>query len=148
MMITLRKATKQDAERVAGNLRKADALELDAACGRSPQAVLLEALNGDCWVACIDRIPAALFGRDRVSPDTSIIWMVGTDSIAKRAKDLLKLSRMIFKEWHKDSKVLMNRVHADNALHIRYLKHLGCTFGPPLRNARGFYFMEFTHVYT
>lgn len=99
-------------------------------------------------IALIDDVPVAALGctnhGDHGSP-----WLLGTPGIEGMAagRALLRDGSMMMEQWAAEYGLLSNHAYAENAVHIRYLKALGCTlrdprpYGPLQRP-----FMEFIYV--
>lgn len=123
----------EDIEPIASNMREADVKEVLAATGDSPFTALFNGLmRSDPCYTLIDAKgnPGAMLG---IVPETDrygLIWLLGTDAIAKNTYPFLKYSRPFLERlWEESGKELLyNYTHVDNTLHHRWLKWLGFTF--------------------
>jgi hypothetical protein len=146
--ITVRRATLADAIYIEENLRPADFEEFVMARGRSPRQLFrISATKPGTMVGLLDDVPACVYG---VFPfeDFAVPWMMGTSAIEGRAigRILIRHGRKLFAEWAARYGTLRNYVYARNALHIRYIKALGCKLMPPEpAGAIGAPFREFTY---
>lgn len=127
-MLTL--STNDDALYLMKNLRAADIDEL-AASGQSPATALLDGLylSQPCFTA-YDKAgnPALMMGVVPGEGMVGYVWLLGTDSIETEATRFLRASKPLLNELHKIRPALINMVHAENHVHIRWLRWLGFSF--------------------
>ena len=125
-----RKATKGDVLDVAHRLREADIAEGEAMLGMDPKQWLTFADLTRTWVIYNAKNEnVALAGVEPLPGDNSaLIWMVATDQLEKHSIEFLKYSRPFIEEITRPYDLVFNWVHADNAVHLKWLKWCGFTF--------------------
>lgn len=154
---------------VASRLRRADARELWAAGGHTPEQAVRESLRrslepgGRAWAVILDNggtaraaerhgaLPAMLFGVVPFSPlsDTGAPWMLATDLWDDALAGGLNLTfarrcRRYLADMGRGFTRLENHVHAANHRAIRWLGWLGFRFDPPAPfGVRGEMFLRF-----
>lgn len=131
-MLTVRHATRSDAEWFGANLREEDEEEVRAATGQDPVAVLPSSfdLSRECYVAYWrdSAEPCVIFG---VSDDPSqdglgIVWLLATPQVSRCGLSVLRtahawldyMSRLYPLGMH-------NLAWENNALHIRWCQASG-----------------------
>ena len=125
-------AIAADGEFLAPKLRKADLLELRAnpnLVGMSAEEALYKSImeSDDCFVvkdieSCE---PIVLFGVKRVSENTGMVWLVGSDKIKDHQREFLKNCRTWLEGLHRTSRILYNCVHEHNTLHLKWIRWMG-----------------------
>jgi hypothetical protein len=143
--ITIRKASEADVAFVEENLRPADFEEYVMGNGVHPRMRFRQSamMSEELYVGLVDGLPACVYGVTSGGNP----WMMGTAAIEGRtaARLLVKHGRKEFSRWASKYGQLRNHVYAKNALHIRYIKALGCEVHPPQpHGALGAPFREFT----
>jgi hypothetical protein len=131
-MLTVRRATPEDAVDLAQRLREADLKEIHAAGRSSPEESLLTGVNSPdpCYVAVDEEDrPQIIFGTVP-SPDhfLGFVWMMATDAIKDNWVQILRETKPWIDRIRGHYNVLANAVHADNKTHIRWLRWAGFTF--------------------
>jgi len=122
--INIRNATKDDAEYIAAHMRDADKHEIWASTRSKPIDTVNRCLKtAECICVLVDNVPTILFGCDDYK--FGIPWMLSTDGINKIGFRFVKHSQHYIKKWLARHKVLMNFVHAENKVSIKWLKWLG-----------------------
>jgi hypothetical protein len=148
-MIEFRLATQQDVLRVALGLREVDKQEAIATAGEDYTGSLLRTWRSSslCWIAEEDGKAIAIFG---VVPGfqarQGFPWLMGTDLLDTRSKELLKHSRWYVELMNSMYPILMNYADCRNTSTQRWLKWCGFTFGgviPDFGQAR----IPFIHFY-
>lgn len=127
-MLTVRQATEEDVYDIAQRLREADLKEIRAAGYDSPEEPLLLGLRSpdSCYVAVDNDRPLIILGTcPGPHEGLGIIWMMATDDIQKHKVRVARQTRPLVDALGARYKVLANAVHADNTLHIRWLKWAG-----------------------
>lgn len=128
----VRAATLEDIKDLAPRLREADKAEIFASTGMTPEECLEFSLtlpSVGIWVGIYDGRPELIFGLTHSGdPDVGIPWMVATDEVTKNPKPFLQYCGMWIDGFSKQFPVLRNFVHAENAVHIRWLKRCGFEF--------------------
>lgn len=125
--VVFRAATLQDALDIAPRLRKEDLEEVRAATGRHVEEAVVKSYIGSemCFVACLGDMPIMIFGLSRYNSDVGIPWMLGSDELPRRAKDLLPVSSAVVELFNLLYPVIYNMVDKRNTKSIRWLKWLG-----------------------
>ncbi|GGX91190.1 hypothetical protein GCM10007160_18350 [Litchfieldella qijiaojingensis] len=145
---TVRLATEADALSLAPRLRKADRKEIEAA-DRTPEEALLAGVRSpDPTYVAVDEedVPHIIFGT-APSPDPILgfVWMMATPAIRLCWVRLLRETPQWIDRLSEDYSILANVVHADNSVHIRWLKWAGFIFLRKVQfNGESFY--EFARV--
>jgi len=130
--------------RIAPHLREQDQAEALALDGRSAFQHLMDATDQPGAYAIIDgSVPCGACGIQPWSDETAIIWMVGTPRLTQDVRQFIKATREVISEWHLQYPALFNWVHTGNTKHIRWLYHMGATFGPEHVTSVGGMFREF-----
>lgn len=126
--IEIQPTTLADLEYISRNLRSADRAEYLAATGLVPEDTLPDRLGPSAeYTAIVDGKPAAIFGCADCG-DFGAPWLLGTDALSGTQVGLwmVRWGRMFFETWATRWPFLMNYTHADNKLHHRYIRMLGC----------------------
>lgn len=139
MKIQIVKAHANHLPALAKNLRASDRLELSAAMGED----LLSALEISyersvaCWCIEVEENPIVIWG---VAPMASLLgtigmpWMVGTNAMVGWERFISKKSRYYIDLMHYLFPLLINYVHGENALALRFLRWCGFVIDPrPMR---------------
>lgn len=119
-------------EFIAAAMRQADRDEiliLNGVTAREGLDVSL-AQPGKHWTGMIDGAPVAIFGVVPVTTvgGAAVIWLLGTNAIAHYPRLFARFSRTVVAELLDHYDVLLNIVHADNRVALRWLQWLGATF--------------------
>jgi hypothetical protein len=148
----VRKANASDAATLAPNLRQADAREIKACSGSTPLQALTHSYQHSliCYtVEDDDGTVIAMFGvAESNRPDVGIVWMLAADRILNHRKQLIRECRTWIDRLHERFPVLWNLVDERNAVHVRWLRWLGCNFVARHEQAgvERIPFLEFIHV--
>lgn len=149
MRYVLRKATPQDALRIAPLLREKDKLEIEVVAGFTPAAALLSSLEAPGEVLFAETVddhrPILICGVAPTHPQAAAIWMLGTPLLEQYALPSVRESLRWIKGWHQTYPLLWNRALESNDLHVRWLKLLGFSFLRRL-DLRGNTFIEFARL--
>lgn len=118
---------------MAPNLRQADLREISMVSGNPPEASLTLGVQKSvvCFTAVDDAgEPMAIFGAlpSPLFEGVGVIWLLGTPAIETHRWWFLRESRAWMERFLDIWPVLTNFVYHENALHIRWLKWLGCRF--------------------
>jgi hypothetical protein len=143
----IRQATFNDCLYLAGNLREADYLEVEASGYDSALECLLIGLESQdtTYVGCdCDDKPFLICGT-REDESGGLVWAMGTDDIMNHKKEFIAISRVWLDKCHEKYDELHNCVHSKNEEHINWLRWLGFSFGQPIKNYKGEEFIPFTH---
>ena len=130
MTHTYRPATFEDCHDLAPRMRSQDAKEVMASNGAKPYEALSESfrVSSECYtiihedgeiVGMFGVADAKIFG----SP-----WLLGSDKLPETKRVMLPVSAKWVEEKNDQYPLLLNYVHADNTVSIRWLKSLGFEF--------------------
>lgn len=135
MEVKFRAVYKEDIAKVAAHMREIDRKELALSCGREPLEVLQQSCEYSQYSRCIELNgePVALFGvrRPFVLSRSGLIWLLGTEELAKMKKSFVMNSLKYVNEGFEFADRLENYVWINNKLSIRWLKWCGFTFDEP-----------------
>jgi len=148
MKLTVREATDNDLRSLSQRLREADLREIEAAGHSDPYRALSSSSEGSLVLVGVDEEDVAqlIFG---VGPGPveglGIVWMMASDTIKEYWVQVLRETHPWVQRIGAGYKALANMVHADNKLHIRWLKWSGFIF---LREVsyKGHKFYEFAKI--
>jgi len=122
-------------------MRQGDRDEILALNGVTPRQGLELSLAqpGRHWTGLIDGEPVVIFGVVPVTTvgGAAVIWLLGTAAVSENPRIFLRFSRKAVAELLERYDVLLNIVHADNRVALRWLQWLGATF---TRNGDRIYF--------
>ncbi len=128
----VRKATLEDLPYLVENLREADKKEIYASSGKTPQESLSEAFgipNIGIWVGVYKDSPEIIFGVSKHEIyDIGFPWMVCTDRLKDSPREFVSKCKKWVQGFSLQFPLLVNFVHAENELHIRWLKWCGFDF--------------------
>lgn len=134
MMIVLRSAVEDDISEIVSDIRLADVIEMSA-LGTTPEKAMIDSLKRSDWAltACVNGVPVCMFG---VAPRSVLLgegvpWMLAANGLERIQRQFLKTSRPAIDAMLKSYPRLMNFVHAENRVTIRWLRWLGFSFCPP-----------------
>ncbi len=129
-LVVKRTKPARDCERLSKVLRKEDAAECYAACGHSPLEALWTSfkVSQECYSVFDGLKQLAMFGVLPLGPKVGGIWMLCADLSLVQSIDILRQAPGFIDRFERLYPTLTNVVDARNALHIKWLKHLGFTF--------------------
>lgn len=131
-MLTIRLASHEDVVDIAERLRDADLTEIRAAGHSSPEDSLLLGLGSEdpCYVAvdCDGRAQVIFGTNPSHTPLVGWVWMMATDEIRSHKVQIVRQTHEVIERLGSGYRVLGNAVHADNRLHIRWLRWAGFSF--------------------
>jgi hypothetical protein len=130
--LTLRPARAGDAERLVADLRRADLLEVGAACGPDVLAVVVEAIARTPRCIAADHGGALLFvgGVVPLGGGVGSPWMLGTNALRRHPVSLTRLARRYLQHAMQTTPHLVNFVDQRNTRSVRWLGGLGFTLFP------------------
>jgi len=130
-VLVIREATHDDVIAIMPRLREADLLELELAAGPDVEATLRRAVEtpGENLAGELDGEVVVLGGCASFSEGVGVPWMVGTDALTRDLRTFIQLGEVMLARYEKQYTLLTNFVHAENAVHIRWLRHIGFSFG-------------------
>ena len=124
------KSTFKDAESLSTALRAIDLVEVRAN-NSTPIQSLTRALENDDKTYTINMIPTGtpimMFGVGTFN-NINYIWLLGSDEILTIKRDFIKHSKFILDELTKPYDMVLNYVHKNNTIAIRWLRWLGVKF--------------------
>lgn len=129
-----RPATPADVRFLADNMRARDVAEIKAQSGNTPEESLLHSFFASKPCMAMVSRHGKLMGMWGVVPrgfKSGQIWMLCTDDMVKDKHDrrtFLRKSKQQLALLFKDYSVLFNVVDARNAVHVRWIRHMGFTF--------------------
>jgi len=136
-----------DPAALAPRLRAQDVAELNASGHVDLQHVLQFSLHISRMKAAaeIDGELVALFGVSSLSllGGMGAPWFLGSDAVVRHARVLQRMAPGYISEMLQAYPHLINRVHAENTISVRWLKRLGFTVHPARLNAHGHLFHDF-----
>lgn len=133
--VTFRQPTAEDAHYLAAHMRQEDVHEIMASHGREP----LEALQIGLRISALtslaaeaDGTPLVIFGLyQRVAVSgRGVPWLLGVDRSRLYVREFLEYGRQAVSEMLEVTSSLVNYVHHQNRLSIRWLRRLGFTLEP------------------
>jgi hypothetical protein len=132
MSVIVRRATEQDAHRLAEQMLTDDANEVRAFSGRTPLEALLGAVRGieDTRVMTqLDDTPICMWGHaPTVDPMIGMIWLLCGEALFRNRAAFLRESKKQIDEFNTYYPVLHNYVDERNQTHVRFLQWNGATF--------------------
>lgn len=135
--ITIRRPIESDIEYLSENIRNADRLEVEA-FGVTVDSIMKISFNckdADNYTALYDGVPMAMFGTHKESSIgvTATIWMLGTKDVGKCPRELITKAREVISNGLLENIELMNYIDCRYKKTLRWLKHLGFSFGEPFK---------------
>ena len=135
-MVKFERPTPEAIKFIADNMRHADAVEVMAMCGYTPRQALRVSMECSRMSAVVlaDGVPLAILGlgvRD-VLLGIGTPWLLSSEQAVKHKRQFLELSPPVIQEMLTICPKLVNYVHSENSLSIRWLKWLGFTMDEPL----------------
>jgi len=120
---------------IADTMRDADRIEVMAASGRTPYDALQMSVKNSSFavVVEIDGIPCTILGlvvHDILS-GLGVPWLLSSEHALKHKKKFLELSPPVIQEMLSICPKLVNYVHSENRLSVRWLKWLGFVIEEP-----------------
>lgn len=126
-----RPATFQDCRELAPSLREQDAKEVMASDGLTPLRALQHSYNSsapECFsIIHEDGDIVGMFGLSN-SGHFASPWLLGSHKLPETKKVMLPVSAKWVEEKNDQYPLLLNYVHAENTVSMRWLKALGFKF--------------------
>lgn len=122
-----------DIAALAPRLREADIREIEAATGEPPLEALERCAQASdpCYVVAMGPEATgeviALFGVVPAEPDRGVVWLVGSDEIARHGVAFARDSRAWVARLHQRYRILGNCADVRNEVHLRWLGWCGFT---------------------
>lgn len=131
MRATIRPAEAADIDVIAGDIRPADAVEMEA-LGTDPAAAMREGMARSDWTmtGLLDGVPVCMFGvaAQNVVLGHGVPWMLSANAIERAQLKFLRACRPVVARMRESYPSLRNVVHAENHTAIRWLRWLGFRF--------------------
>lgn len=128
------KPTDELLQHVADNMREADAIECMASSGRSPLDALTSGvvISNHCSVVMVGGVPCAVVGLVITSlvSGHGVPWMLATDDAVKHRRVFIDNCKQGLCDMLKVCPNLVNYVHAENKLSVKWLRWMGFTILP------------------
>lgn len=128
-MKEIRKATVDDARRLAPRLRASDRRECITASGMTPEVLLPLSVRyeEDVYVFTDAGTPEVIFGVSPVQhyPLLGLIWMLASDRLPEYRREIVTKARTVIDGFHDKYPLLGNHVDARNVEHRRWLRWCG-----------------------
>ena len=126
-----RQSVFQDCRDLAPHMREQDANEVMASNGLSPLRALQRGYNAsspECFtIIHEDGSIVGMFGL-AVNEIFASPWLLGSDKLPETKKVILPVSAKWVEEMNTRHPLLLNYVHADNTVSMKWLKSLGFQF--------------------
>ena len=142
---TIEPLTDEYASHIYDNLVPLDKIECDI--GYDTKDDFITDLATADWnkVVLIDGEPVMMYGVTAYEDmfNTGIAWMLRTAGLDLARREFLRQSRNAVNEMQKDYLTLMNMVHTENKMAIKWLKFCGFTFTKHVQLIKGEPFVVF-----
>jgi len=128
-----RKATKKDCKRLAKVMRESDKKEVMASHGHTPYEALMNGfLHGDYTTSiCYKGEVVGMCGVASLDDLAGSPWLLGSQQLVTNPRVTITFIRAATHWVERNLRkypMLLNYVHAENAVALRWLTHLGFTF--------------------
>lgn len=126
-----RPAEWHDCRLMYKDMREQDAKEVLASSGLEPLRALQESfrVSKECYtIVHEDGSIVGMFGVSNVGGHFGCPWLLGTDKLVETRRVMLPVAAKWVEEKVNEHAVLLNYVHADNKVSIKWLKSLGFKF--------------------
>lgn len=132
MTLTYRRASMDDAVSLAPRLRPADAEEVRLSCGDDIEGALIQSVcDSDVAEAVVlEGRVICLRGITDGGAGVGVPWLLGSPEVTRFTKHLVGGAKRWVLDMEQKYPLLINMVHAENALAIKWLQHIGFTLGP------------------
>jgi hypothetical protein len=124
--LRVRAARIADAYLLAPRLRAADQAEAQA-MGLHALDALADGIISSDWSCTVDlgRRPIAVFGLRKLAEGVGAPWMAGADEIAQQKRAVARLAPRYIAVMLQSYPRLLNYVHAENEVAVRWLQRTG-----------------------
>jgi hypothetical protein len=113
-------------DKLAGNLRQSDLDEIRAMTGSDPNDAVWSSLGISThafMVLDMDGTPVAVFGAaPHPLPGVGVVWMVGTDDVARLGFSIARNTRPYFDTLNDAYRILWNYIDDRNKLSMKWLR--------------------------
>ena len=127
--------TPADVDELVASMRDQDVAEVLAAGYADTRTPVAEGVQRSvmCWTCRVDGKLAAIFGLapfGGMLSDTGVPWLLGTDEVPRHRRILARVARPYIARMLAQTPRLMNVVHADNTVAVRWLARMGFKLSP------------------
>lgn len=148
-MVEFRPPSPADVQHLAANMRQQDVDEVLAAGHTDLRAVIEDGIKRSpmCWAAFVDGELACIFGCAPLGTllnPVGVPWLLGTDVIQRHRRIFVRQSRPYIARMLASFTHLINAVHAENTVAVRWLRSVGFTLAPAAPIHTGAMFHTFT----
>ncbi len=128
--LVIQRTSRWHCDALAARMRKEDADEVLASSNHTPLQALINGFNNShkCYTALYSDIPIVMFGVVKTNASMGTIWMLCSDLAQRQSIAVLRQAPKEIEKLHKVYPVLANYVDARNALHIKWIEHMGFGF--------------------
>lgn len=134
--IRFERPTEQHIRFIAANMRDEDAVEVHALGGYTPlDALEISIRNSERAVTVLgDGVPLTMLGlvKPILLSDIGVPWLLSARQALDYKRQFLELSPPVIDDMLQTCPKLINFVHSENKLSIRWLKWLGFTIEPAI----------------
>jgi len=125
----LRDATPEDCKALSPRLRAADVTELHLAKASAPETSLLKSLeNSKKAISVLDNnnVVQMMFGVGwGFTPRVGLVWLLSSDWVLTNQQSIARFTKPLTKWLLLDHDVILNYVHDENEVSMRWLKWQG-----------------------
>lgn len=127
MSLSLIAPTYPALKHVADRLADEDLAEIAALTDSKPVRVLQRSVKKSyqCFVACWNGEPQAVFGIGTTDSNVGMPWMFATRGIEEWRLSFMKASHRFVRQWQQLHNIMGGQVHAENERAILWLAALG-----------------------
>ena len=132
--VRVRESTKEDAEQLAGLMRKSDIDEIWASNHLTPIEALKQGIDNSTFCLTVENgRPIAMFGIacDQIISRKAVVWLLASDDLVKIQKRFLRYSKTFIYIMLDRYPYLENYVDVRNEKSIKWLKLCGATIEKP-----------------
>lgn len=149
MQVTFSTPGAEDIDELVANMRPQDIAEVLAAGHDNLRSVVEDGIRASelCWAIRVDGELAAIAGcapGGTLTDPCGVPWLLGTALIPKHRRILNRLSRVYIAKMLAAFPRLMNAVHTDNTIAVRWLRQSGFKLEAPVVIDTGATFQVFT----
>ena len=134
-----RPSVLEDIGAIAASMRPADQREVRLLSGQGP----LDALTQSFVHSSVTRTlsykdqPLIMYGTAEFQPGVGIVWGLGSEALDDHVVGFLRMSRPEVEILQGSYSMIFNYVHADNDLHLKWVKFVGFNLFDPMTHESG-----------